>query len=136
MKTKGLTLMELVIVLAIMVIVALILVPMFLLTTDRSRLRADIQSANVIQNAIDLHRIERRQSVAGSPNVNTMVQNLADAGYIDPRKVTIQTENAVWFLNNNSVMVDITLSPDDVHRAYASLSDDEKIFVRGGDASR
>ena len=133
---KGLTLMELTIVLAILAIIALVLIPLFLLTTDRARLRGDIQSARVIQNAIDLYRIERRQSVAGAPNVNTMVGNLASAGYINPRNVSIQTEDAVWVIRDGFIMVDISASPGEVHRAYATLPEDEQEYVHGIDPSK
>ena len=128
--------MELTIVLAIMGIIALILIPLFLLTTDRARLRGDIQSARVIENAIDLYRIERNQSVAGGPNVEAMITNLAAAGYINPRNVSIQTENAAWILQSGAVLVDISLCADEVHRAYATLPDDEQEYVHGGDPSR
>jgi len=136
-KNKGLTLMELTIVLAILAIISAVLIPVFLLTTDRARLRGDIQSARVIQNAIDLYRTERRQPVPGSPNVNTMVGNLAAAGYINPRNVAIQTEEASWIITAGfGVMVDITNSPDEVHRAHASLPIDEQQYVHGGNSNR
>jgi prepilin-type N-terminal cleavage/methylation domain-containing protein len=136
-KNKGLTLMELTIVLALLAIVAAILIPVFLLTTDRSRLRADIQSAHVIQNAMDLYRIERRRSVTGYPHdVEAMVTNLANAGFLNRRNLVIQTEDAEWRIvevsGASTVVVDIDDSPDDVHRAYESLPDEERVYVRNG----
>jgi len=129
---KGFTLMELTIVLALLAIVAAILVPMFLNTTDRARLRSDIQSARVIQNAMDLYRIEQGQNVAGA-NVNAMLQNLESAGYLNLRNAQIQTQNAVWVIDNvRGVVVDIHNSPDGVHRAYANLSTAERQMVIRG----
>jgi prepilin-type N-terminal cleavage/methylation domain-containing protein len=132
MKNKGLTLMELTIVLAILAIIAAILIPLFLLTTDRARLRADIQSAQVIQNARELYRIERGTQVTGD-NVNDIVKNLADADYLNSRNVTIQTEGAAWVIctADRIIKVNINDSPADVHKAYNSLSEDEQTYVLG-----
>lgn len=130
---KGFTLMELTIVLAILAIIAAILIPAFLMTTDRSRLRGDIQSARVIQNAMDLYRVERgRSAIQNEDNMEVVVDRLVIAGYIDPRSTMIQTEDAVWIFNGESVQVDISNSPEGVHRAWTSLSDEESVFVTGG----
>jgi prepilin-type N-terminal cleavage/methylation domain-containing protein len=134
-NNKGLTLLELVIVLAIIAIIALILVPSFLLTTDRARLRADIQSANVIQNAIDLYRIERGVHVEGHPNdIDKMVENLALSRYISARNNNPQTAYAVWEIRDNRVVVNISDSriSEDIHTAYESLTDEEKEYVHTG----
>jgi len=131
--TKGFTLMELTIVLALLAIIAAILIPMFLITTDRARLRSDIQSARVIQNAIDLYRVERGREVQGGTNVTAIMQNLANAGYLDLRNAEIQTQDAVWIRDaERGVVVSIAASPDSVHRAYANLPDSERQMVRGG----
>ena len=134
---KGFTLMELTIVLALLAIIAAVLIPMFLTTTDRARLRSDIQSARVIQNAMDLYRVERGRMVAGI-DMAAVIQNLASAGYLDLTNATIQTEGAAWVLHPvsgvNRAFVDIGGSPDSVHRAYANLTEAERAIVRGGRA--
>jgi len=132
-KSKGFTLMELTVVLAILAIVAVILIPTFLNTTDRARLRSDITSARAIQNAIDLYRIERGQAVAGGTNITTVLENLGRTGFISATHTDIQTENANWVIHpERGVLVDITGSPEGVHRAYISLSDAERRMVIGG----
>lgn len=124
--------MELTIVIALLVIIAAILIPTFFLTTETARLRADIQSSRVIQNALDLYRIERGRAVSGD-TVQARLQNLAAAGYIRERNMTIQTAGAVWeMLPAVGVVVNISDSPDEVHRAYANLTDDERRYIRGG----
>ena len=141
---KGLTLMELTIVLAIIAIIAGVLIPLYLLTTDRARLRGDIQSARVIQNAIDLYVIERGSTdIMNGNDVTAIVARLADMRYINSRNTKIQTTGATWVRFNHPdhgrmVVVDIggTTVPDEVHRAFASLPDDEKIYVRNGDLTR
>jgi len=130
--TKGFTLMELIIVMALLAIIAAILIPLFLNTTDRARLRSDIQSARVIQNAIDLYRLERGRPVQGA-DVRAMLNNLEDAGYINARNAVVQTEGAVWAIDNvRGVVVDITGSPPGVQDAYEGLSAAEQELVRVG----
>ncbi|MCL1878253.1 MAG: type II secretion system GspH family protein [Defluviitaleaceae bacterium] len=130
-RNSGLTLMELVIVMAVIAIIGMIILPIFLLTNDRARLRADIQSARVIQNAIELYRIERGSNVAGAPDVDAMIANLAAAGYINPRNVRIQTEGARWIIDPVfGVIVDISGSSAEVHDAYDTLPPSEQSFAR------
>ncbi|MCL2388080.1 MAG: prepilin-type N-terminal cleavage/methylation domain-containing protein [Defluviitaleaceae bacterium] len=136
-KNNGLTLTELIIVLAILAIIAAILIPMFLMTTDRARLRADIQSAIVIQNALDLYRIERGRSVAesiGTPNppVDNMIAYLVTAERIN-RNVQPQSSGATWTIHptHNVIAVDIRLSPQGVQQAFDNLSEDERRHVVG-----
>ena len=131
MKNKaqnGFTLMELVIVIALLAIIAAILIPMFLNTTDRVRLRSDIQSARVIQNAIDLYRVETGRTIAGN-TVEAIMINLEDAGYLNLRNSTIQTEGARWVQVDNIVVVNIHDSPESVRDVYENLPDSERELV-------
>jgi len=128
-STKGFTLMELIIVMALLAIIAAILIPMFLNTTDRARLRSDIQSARVVQNARELYRVERGRAVAGL-DAATIMDNLADAGYLDLRNANVQTENAVWREDNvRGILVDISNSPPSVREIYDNLSAAERQMV-------
>ncbi|MCL2498775.1 MAG: prepilin-type N-terminal cleavage/methylation domain-containing protein [Defluviitaleaceae bacterium] len=129
---NGFTLMELTIVLAILAIIAAILIPIFLNTTDRARLRSDIQSAHVIHNAMELYRAERGRAVQGA-NMNAILGNLRTAGFLNAQSANIQTAEATWETNTqHGVVVNITDSPDGVHRAYNALSEEERKYVVGG----
>ena len=134
--TKGFTLLELLIALAIIAIIAAILIPNFFATTDRARLRSDIQSARVIQNAMELYRAERGAYPTG--NINEILDRLYATDFLSAQ-ATPQTELAVWAIETTPrgvvVRVNISLSPDGVHSAYASLPAAEQEFVitgRGG----
>jgi prepilin-type N-terminal cleavage/methylation domain-containing protein len=130
-KNSGLTLMEITIVLAIIAIIAAILIPVFLQTTDRARLRADIQSAEVIQNAVNLYRVERGRQVTGFPDVELMINHLVSTGRLNQRNVRIQTYRARWITDPAiGVVVDISDSPPDIHDALATLSEAEQRYVR------
>ena len=128
-NNKGFTLLELLIALAILAIIAAILIPNFFATTDRARLRSDIQSARVIQNAIELYRAERGTAPDGS-NMDAILATLTDAGFIRARDTDIQTEGATWDTHADmGVVVNIQASPDNVHSVFASLSDAEQRYV-------
>ena len=134
--TKGFTLLELLIVLAIIAIIAAILIPNFFATTDRARLRSDIQSARVIQNAIGLYQAERSSAPTGS--VTQIIEHLYQMGFLDA-PARPQSELAEWAEDTNrGIVVNIGPSPDGVHSAYARLSDAERRYVingRGGGGS-
>ena len=140
--------MELTIVLAILAIIAAILIPTFLNTTDRARLRSDIQSTHVIHNAMELYRAERGRAVAGSTNIGTdtinmvtVLNNLYDAGYLPEMDVNdAQTDGAVWAIrtvlinsrNVTRVVLDISaVQSETIHRAANNLPDNERRYVYG-----
>ena len=124
--------MELTIVLAILAIIAAILIPSFLTAGDRARLRGDIQSARVIQSAIELYRAERGVAPGGA-TMAVMLENLTEAGFLRARYADIQSEGATWQNDVTlGVVVNIAASPDNVHSAYAGLPEGERMLVTGG----
>ena len=131
--SKGFTLLELLIALAVLAIIAAILIPNFSVTTDRARLRSDIQSARVIQNAIDLYNAERTPAITGAID-DAILARLYVAGFLRERTPRPQTYRAVWanHADTGVVVVNITASLDNVHRIYTGLPAHEQAFVVGG----
>ena len=127
---KGFTLIELTVVLAILAIIAAILIPTFLLTTDRARLRGDIQTARIIQNAIELYNVERGSLPAGG-TIEARLQTLIDAGYLPRRNIRPQTQGANWVWDqDNGARVDIRGSVSDgTRRAFENLTEEERAYV-------
>ena len=132
MKSKsGFTLIELTVVLAILAILAAILIPTFLLTTDRARLRGDIQTARIIQNAIELYTVERGSPPAGATaTMDARLQRLIAEGYLPNRNIRPQTQNANWVLDQtNRVRVNISGASDGARRAFENLTLEEREYV-------
>jgi len=130
-NNMGFTLLELLIALAILAIIAAILIPNFFATTDRARLRSDIQSARVIQNAIELYRAERGSSPTGE--IGAVLTSLTSAGFLRARYTDIQTEGAVWANNVDlGIVVDINSSPASIHSIYSGLPAAERVFIING----
>ena len=131
-NNRGFTLLELLIALAILAIIAAIIIPNFFATTDRARLRSDIASARVIQNAMELYHAERGENLAGL-DFNIILSRLNDADFITVELASdTQTEGAVWAIYGGRVVVDISgATSDSVHRAYDSLPLAEQEFVIG-----
>ena len=129
---NGFTLIELTVVLAILAIIAAILIPTFLITTDRARLRGDIQTARIIQNAIELYAVERGSLPAGATaTIDARIQRLIVAGYLPNRNIRPQTQGAEWIWDqDNGVRVNIRGSVSaGVARAFENLTEEEKEYV-------
>ena len=133
--SSGFTLIELIIVLAIVAIIGAILIPNFLTTTDRARLRSDIQSARVLQNALDLHNIEQPVPITSGTSMYAVISTLDQRGYVDTRRVAVQTDGAAFVLDSAG---NITLSLANVTNTnvrstlYSQLSEQERRYVTGG----
>ena len=129
---NGFTLLELIVVLAVLAIIAAILIPNFFAATDRARIRSDIQSARVIHNALVLYRTERGQDAQGS-NMTEILTSLQTAGYLDSGDINKQTQNAEWRQYEPlGIVVNISgVSDAGVHRAANGLPPEERQFVHG-----
>lgn len=127
-KTGGLTIMELVIVLAVIAIISAILMPNLFGIADRSRLRSDIQSTLVLRNAANLYRLERGTAPAGG-DITTILHTLHTEGYLMSRIYYnhTQSDGAVWVLHNGNIYLSV---PDTLSDHINNLSRQEQDLIR------
>ena len=82
---SGFTLIEIIVVVAIMGIIGAALVPQFRIMAARSRLRVDVQSVKVLQQQIDVYQEEYGKMSDHDPK--HMVSILVDKGYLNERYI-------------------------------------------------
>lgn len=87
-KDSGITLMELIIALAIIAVITAIIAVNLFGTTDRARLRSDVQSTIVLRSATEIFRIGGRE-VPGS--FDELITLLYSGGYINSDNYSPQT---------------------------------------------
>jgi prepilin-type N-terminal cleavage/methylation domain-containing protein len=131
MCENGLTLIELVIVLAVIAVISAILIPNFLTTTDKARLKSDVQSARVLQNAMELYNAEQSVPLKYDDNAD-IIGEIYKHGYIPESQVDCQTPGAKWKFQNNRVTVDISACDSKIEDIYKQLSETEQRYVHTG----
>jgi len=127
---RGFTLMEVVIVIAVIAILSAVLIPGFTGYTERARLRSDIQSARAVQNAIDLYRAEVGKDAgteAGSAGMS-IVAYLAGKDYLSGSPV-LQTERAEWDYDKATKKIRVNIGDCSDGVKNVALSDVETAYV-------
>ena len=126
-KKNGFTLIELIVVLAIMAAISAIAIPNFANIAEKSKLKSDIQSARIIDNAKDLYESESNDDLGNT--ASDMVQNLKAKNYLK-KELTPQTKSGVWILDNDIIKIDISACSESVKKNYLNLNEDEKYYVK------
>lgn len=79
-KKKGFSLIELIIVLAVMAIIALIAIPNFTAVKNNSKIKADVQSCEMISRSIQALVVDETISGTGDITISIATPNTAVAG--------------------------------------------------------
>ena len=125
-KKNGFTLVELIVVLAIMAAISAIAVPNFANIAEKSKLKTDIQSAKIIDNAKDLYESESNDPLGNT--ADEIINNLYENNYLK-QKISPQTKEASWSLKDGIIKIKINTGIESINKNYLSLSEDEKYYV-------
>lgn len=118
---KGFTMIELIIVIAIIGIIGALLVPAYNSITASARLTTDISTVQTIQRMVDLYHIEQGEYLDQS-NYETELKKM---GYLDTA-IKIQTGGDIH-IENNEVKLDISkLSHNQYNQALNKIKDKER----------
>lgn len=126
---NGFTLIELIIVIAIMSILGAIAIPNFLNTSNKARLKADIQSAIIIDNAKNMYETETGISFEGTKTATEIIKDLADNSYLK-KEYSTQTEKSNWLFENKIIKLDLTNCDETIKKLYDNLNPEEKSYVK------
>ncbi len=126
---KGFTLLEIVIAITLLSIITAIVLPSFTNSTDKARLKSDIQSAQIVQSALDLYNIEMSDYIS-SGTFDSVVTKLNTEGYLKNSTYSPQSKDAVFEINftQKIIKVNISSTPNN-EELYNGLTEQEKYYV-------
>lgn len=118
---KGFTMIELIIVIALIAIIGAMLVPSFSETVKRTKIKTDINSLRTIQNAVDLYESETNTEVKD-------IKELSDNGYLPKIPKTQYTNSATSYKlekvkEHTTVVYSYTASDDFISNYISTLSE-------------
>ncbi len=126
---KGFTLLEIVIAVTLLSIISAVILPNFTNSTDRARLKSDIQSAQVVQSALDLYNIEQNDYI-NSGDFNSIVTKLSSSGYLKNSTYVPQTKNAQFKMDFTQKIIKVDISSTtNKEEVYNQLTEQEKYYV-------
>ena len=112
---SGFTMVELIIVVAIMGIIGAILVPQFSKTTEKARITTDINSVKAIQRQIDRYHAEFAKWPGNTPQTimsELVLQNYIDASYVSGGYLEVGTSGAqmIFDVTQNRVKLKVSVN--------------------------
>lgn len=126
---NGFTLIELIIVIAIMSVLGAIAIPNFLNTSNKARLKADIQSAIIIDNAKNMYEMESGISFDGTETAANIIKELAENSYLK-KEYSTQTDKSNWVFEDKIIKLDLSNCDESIKKLYDNLTPEEKTYVK------
>lgn len=119
---KGFTMVELIIVVAIMGIIGALLVPSFGNMAAKSKISTDISTTKTIKRLIDAYAAEGGD-VTALTNKTTIGQKLFAAGYLETDKIDLQTNGELVYTVANPTATPATASMLKLDLSVAAVTD-------------
>ena len=112
---SGFTMVELIIVVAIMGIIGAILVPQFSKTTEKAKITTDINSVKAIQRQIDRYHAEFAKWPGNTPQTimsELVLHNYIDASYVSGGNLEVGTSGAqmIFDVTQNRVKLKVSVN--------------------------
>ena len=137
---KGFTMVELIIVVAIMGIIGALLVPAYGTMSAKARLTTDVSTVKTLKRTAESYKAEKG-AYPDTTSGDTLVSKLATDGYLENSNVKLQTAGAkIGVAVVDGVLncyVDTTPITDGsaIKNAVKQLSDEAKSYVKGNDGT-
>lgn len=91
-NTKGFTMLELIIVVAVMGIIGAVLVPAFGNIAAKSKISTDISTVQTIKRLIDAYQAEgNTKNILGTDKKEAIAEKLYEASYLESKTIHLQT---------------------------------------------
>ncbi|WP_069649460.1 type II secretion system protein [Caloranaerobacter ferrireducens] len=99
---KGFTLIELVVVVAVLGIISALVIPRFTNITDSAKANVDEQNRKLLQNAIELYAAENGNYPSSDEDIDKLISD-----YLDQVPEVQSADNKAFFFNKNTNRVEI-----------------------------
>lgn len=105
---KGFTMVELIIVVAIMGIIGAMLIPSFAKMSAKAKLTTDISTTKTLQRLVESYNAEYTPEIAGNSTLAQVANSLSSVGLLDNATVEVKTNTAYIALSDGRMRFNST----------------------------